>query len=55
MKTTAAILILIANLWSLTSDSPLSSLFDFDETGGGIMAQQDPPEDDDPIFLPPPR
>lgn len=56
MKTTAAILILIANLWSLSSsDNPLRPLFDFAEDLGGVTAQQDPPDDDGPIFSPPPR
>ena len=55
MKTTAAILILIANLWSLTTGTPLRSIFDFDELGGGITVQQDPPDDGEPIFNPPPR
>lgn len=58
MKTTAAILILIANLWSLTTGTPLGiplrSLFDFEDLGG-ITTQQDPPDDGDPLFNPPPR
>jgi hypothetical protein len=55
MKTTAAILILIANLWNLTSGTPLRSLFDFEDLGGGITAQQDPPDDGKVIIIPPPR
>lgn len=54
MKTTAAILILIANLWTLAFNTPLRSLFDSDTLGGVVNTMQDPP-DDDPIFLPPPR
>jgi hypothetical protein len=55
MKTTAAILILLANLWSLTSSTPLRSLFDFENLGGSVTTQQDPPDDGGVIFLPPPR
>lgn len=55
MKTTAAILILIANLWSLTVGTPLRSLFDSEEIGGTVHTMQDPPDDGGPIFLPPPR
>jgi hypothetical protein len=54
MKTTAAILILIANLWSLTLGTPLHSLFDFDDLGGGVTTQQDPPGDGRVIIIPPP-
>ena len=55
MKTTAAILILIANLWSLTTGSPFHSLFDSEELGGTVTTMQDPPDDGGPIYLPPPR
>ncbi|MES1211581.1 MAG: hypothetical protein ABUL63_04515 [Acidobacteriota bacterium] len=56
MKTTAAILILIANLWSLTAGNELSSLFDFEKKPSGtVTTMQDPPDDGGPIFLPPPR
>ena len=55
MKTFAAILILIANLWSLTTDSPLRSLFDMETTEGGVTTMQDPPDDGNTIIQPPPR
>jgi hypothetical protein len=59
MKTFAAILILIANLWSLTNNSPLHSLFDLQKTtsgGGGVTTMQDPPEDGGGnVIIPPPR
>ena len=56
MKTFAAILILIANLWSLTSNSPLRSLFDMQTTSGGrVTTMQDPPDDGNTIIQPPPR
>jgi len=55
--TTVAILILIANLWSLTTNTPLRNLFDSAGTGGNVATQQqDPPEDGGGvIILPPPR
>lgn len=56
MKTFTAILILIANLWSMTSDIPLRSLFDRGTTtNGGVTAMQDPPDDGHTIIIPPPR
>lgn len=56
MKTTTAILILLVNLWSLVSNTPLSNLFDSEGTGGQVTTQQDPPEDGGGvIILPPPR
>jgi hypothetical protein len=59
MKTTAAIVILIVNLWSLMfSDNSLRSAFDAQKSspsGGGVTTMQDPPDDDPPVFLPPPR
>ena len=60
MKTTAAILILIVNLWNLTSNSPLHGLFDKAKTntgggGGAVTMLQDPPDDGNNIIIPPPR
>jgi hypothetical protein len=56
MKTTAAILILIVNLWSLMSDTPLHSLFDTaTTTEGRVTTMQDPPDDSNNIIIPPPR
>ena len=55
MKTFAAILILIANLWSLTSNTPLRSLFDYEDLGGTVTTMQDPPDDGNTIIQPPPR
>jgi hypothetical protein len=55
MKTTAAMLILIVNLWNLTNGTPLLSIFDSEDLGGSVTAQQDPPDDGGVIFLPPPR
>jgi hypothetical protein len=55
MKITAAILILIANLWTLTAGTSLHSLFDSETLGGTVTTQQDPPDDGGPIYLPPPR
>ena len=55
MKTTAAILILIVNLWNLTTGTPLLSIFDSEDLGGSVTTQQDPPDDGGVIFLPPPR
>ncbi|HEX3129378.1 MAG TPA: hypothetical protein VH394_18730 [Thermoanaerobaculia bacterium] len=55
MKTFAAILILIANLWNLTNSSPLRSLFDASKPTGDVTTMQDPPDDGTVITIPPPR